>query len=394
MRILVLASDNPDPPINGTRIRNFYLWPELRKLGHDVKVLSLTRDKSDLMKSTPELEFFSFTRKPLLQRIWMRLFHSYHEWPVSDELSQRVVELERDWHPDVIHAEELRMGQYLPSRKATKALKSICAHNVESDLIRQTLAAPFRFGIKFFNHIFYLTLKRFEHRVFSAADVRMTYSEKDQKRYAELYPEFDFTPSSNGTNQIGLTKATATLPPADQLLFLGSLSYLPNIEGLFWLIDEVLPLVKRPVKLTVAGSGPADVVKERLGKLGIPLIDTPLDLTPHYQGNSALLVPLLSGSGTRGKILEALMYNRVVLTTSKGVEGLELATGEGVLSADGAKNFAGLIDQWIEMPTAEQQLIADRGRAAVEDRYTWKVVGQTMLKLWENQRAASSPSKN
>lgn len=387
MRILVIGSDNPAPPINGTRIRNFHLWPHLRNLGHEVKFLAITRNPEDLKLSNDDCEFFLFTKKSLLKRVWMRLFHSYHEWPVSDSLEARVAELQSDWKPDVIHAEELRMGRYLPQKsQAPTILLSLCVHNVESTLIKKTLAAPFSVGVHFFNKIYHRNLLRFEEKVLKNADLRLTYSEEDRKSYQRLYPQLSFKASSNGVNFVNLSDQEQHDPGAQNILFLGSLSYLPNIEGLFWFLDSVLPLVKSSVRLTVAGSTPAQVVRDRLQKDSIPLLDTPLELRPIYLENSVLLVPLLSGSGTRGKILEALMYHRSVLTTTKGVEGLNLGADAGVIVADGEVEFAQALDRWISLPGPERLKFSSAGRAAVLEHYTWDKVGGQLLNFWSELR--------
>lgn len=382
MRILVLASDNPNPPINGTRIRNYYLWPIFRKMGHEVKVLAITRNPEDKKHSNDEIEFLTFTRKSLIKRIWMRLFHSYHEWPVSDELSRRVDELKSSWKPDIIHAEELRMGRYLPEDDH-KILKSVCAHNVETDLIKKTKAAPFKYGINFFNRIYEINLKRFEKKIFAKADIRLTYSQIDQGRYRELYPKCTFFASSNGVNLIHAGPEELKLPSPANILFLGSLSYLPNIEGLFWFIDEIMPQLKISVTLTVAGSTPTSEVKNKLIEKKITLLDTPLDLRPVYFNNSLLIVPLLSGSGTRGKILESLMYGRPVLTTPKGVEGLELSEREGILLAKDVNEFAAKLDHWQGMGPYEREQLSSSGRSAVIKTYTWDRVAENLLATWK-----------
>lgn len=383
LRVLVLASDNPFPPINGTRIRNHYLWQCLREQGIEVKILAITRNPEDLNKSNDQIEFFMFTRKSFFKRMLMPLFYSYHQWPVSEKLIQRVKELNESWKPDIIHAEELRMGFYLPQKKKDKSTKlSICVHNVESELIKKTKAAPLPYGISFFNFIYRMNLQRFEKTIFERADLRMTYSEVDKKIYESLYPHLNWRSSSNGVNLIHLTPAELTLPEPHKILFLGSLSYLPNVEGLFWFLDDIYPVVKNNFQLTVAGSTPCKEVKERLERESIELIDTPLDLKPVYLKNSLLVVPLLSGSGTRGKILESFMYGRPVLTTTKGVEGLSLSEEEGAMIANHSDEMIFKLKEWIQLKAEERQKLAHNGRNKVLTQYTWNKVADDLLSLW------------
>ena len=251
MKILVLCSDNPSPPINGTRIRNHYLWPELRALGHEVRLLSLTRDPADLSLSNDEIEFFLFERPGPLKRVLMRLCYSYHQWPVSLTLARRVRELCESWRPDVVHAEELRMGAYLPA--GSKAKLTVTAHNVESELLLKTRPFPLALGRGLFTRLYRFNLRRFERELFRRVDRAWAYSALDQQRYQALYQEARLAYTRNGTKAIARDEGT---PPAPtELLFLGSLNYAPNIEGLYWFLDEIYPQLGAEFRLTVAGSG-------------------------------------------------------------------------------------------------------------------------------------------
>ncbi|GEM_PF-3009036 len=385
MKILVLASDNPSPPINGTRIRNFHLWPILKAQGHEVKLLCLTKNPQDLNHHSDDKEFFLFTRKNIFKRIYMRLLHSYHEWPVSDDLTRRVQSLVSEWQPDIIHAEEFRMGQYIPRKNTLSAqtLTSVCAHNVESQLIKKTLAAPFPYAIKFFNRIYQITLKRAERKVFHNVDLRLTYSEVDKNIYASLYPKLTWVSSSNGVPLINLNESDLKTLCTNNILFLGSLNYLPNIEGLYWFLDHIYPNVKQNCKLTVAGSNPPEKVKIRLKTEDVELIDTPLELGPVYLENGLLIVPLLNGSGTRGKILESLMYARPVLTTSLGVEGLQINAGQGIIVGDGIEGYTSALKDWLNLNSQERQKMAMAGRDLILKKYTWHHVASDLIKYWE-----------
>ena len=81
------------------------------------------------------------------------------------------------------------------------------------------------------------------------------------------------------------------------------------------------------------------------GRSQVHFIDTPIDLKPLYDEHAVVVVPLFEGSGTRGKILEALGHERFVVTTPKGVEGLDLREeGEGVVITQSAEAMAARID--------------------------------------------------
>lgn len=128
------------------------------------------------------------------------------------------------------------------------------------------------------------------------------------------------------------------------LVFTGSLDWTPNIDGLRWFIDLVMPIVARAipnVKLNVVGRNPrSDLVAGIKGRSGIELVGRVPDVRPHVQGAIASVVPLLVGGGTRMKIFESLALQTPVVSTTIGAEGLPLDHGKHILIADSPEDFA------------------------------------------------------
>ena len=130
----------------------------------------------------------------------------------------------------------------------------------------------------------------------------------------------------------------------NSLVFTGSLDWTPNIDGLRWFVDLVMPIVSRSipkVKLIVVGRNPRpDLVAGIKGRRGIKLVGHVPDVRPHVQGAMASIVPLLVGGGTRMKIFESLALETPVVSTTIGAEGLPLQNGQHILIADTPEEFA------------------------------------------------------
>ena len=127
------------------------------------------------------------------------------------------------------------------------------------------------------------------------------------------------------------------------LLFVGALGWGPNKVGLRWFIETVFPDFKKKysdAKLLVVGRSPASYVRELCeNRDGIELyVDVP-DVKVYYNQCRAIVVPLLAGSGTRIKILEAALANTPVLSTPKGAEGLDLVDQTDVLLFRNSREF-------------------------------------------------------
>lgn len=161
------------------------------------------------------------------------------------------------------------------------------------------------------------------------------------------YPEVDLDIVA-GSNAVDTTDAgdgeavAGGDPDGGPLLFVGSMGYEPNRQGLAWFVDAVLPRIRadRPeARLRIVGSGPpidGAVADAR----GVEAVGQLADLGPELQRAAAVVVPLWWGAGTRIKIIEA-MANRVpVVSTTVGAEGLGLIDGQHLQVADDAEGFA------------------------------------------------------
>jgi polysaccharide biosynthesis protein PslH len=130
----------------------------------------------------------------------------------------------------------------------------------------------------------------------------------------------------------------------NSLVFTGSLDWTPNIDGLKWFVDLVMPIVARTVpdvKLNVVGRNPRpDLVAGIRGRHGVELVGRVPDVRPHVQGAIASVVPLLVGGGTRMKIYESLALDTPVVSTTIGAEGLPLENDKHILIGDSPEAFA------------------------------------------------------
>lgn len=383
MKVLVLISELPEPPTSGHRVRNHYLWPQFSHLGVELKVLGLSNARANVQngeKTEPgdDREFYPFDRPILPLRVLGRISKSYIEWPRSQKLTDRVIELCKSWQPDVIHAEHLRMATYFPSTCPKTVLKTVSFHNVESELNRKIGSSTLKFGRPLVNWLHLQSLIKFEKHVVDTCDLNFAYSAVDLEKYRELFPNANWSITRNGTNAKEITPGPQVAEK--NILIVGSLNYQPNVTGLFWFIEKVLPQLPPDISITVAGSGITSGLRDKISQTRIKFIDTPLKLEPFYRDCALCVVPVFDGSGTRGKILEALAYDRMVITTKLGAEGLEIS--EGIIFAEDATQFIKEIKKW-SGDLQKREAFSGAGRKQVLERYDWSVVAAGLKSEWE-----------
>lgn len=177
---------------------------------------------------------------------------------------------------------------------------------------------------------------------------------------------------------------TVALPPLVQrekrstrrLLFLGNLSYLPNVEGIRAFATTVLPELHRTlgskVVLRIVGSSPVAAVTALATRPGIEIVANPPEVATHYAWADLAVVPLSAGGGTRIKLLEAFAHQVPVVATSIGAEGIAVVDKEHLLLADTPATLATACARLLtDRPYAEA--MADRARQLVAMSYSHSV---------------------
>ncbi|MFN7924036.1 MAG: glycosyltransferase family 4 protein [Bryobacteraceae bacterium] len=165
-------------------------------------------------------------------------------------------------------------------------------------------------------------------------------SERERDAMAKSYPHKEFVYVPN----VVRPAAPAALPrdPA-RLMFVGTLDYLPNEDGVSYFCESVLPLLRESghrCKVRIIGSGGKARVQALAGLPDVELTGFVRDLAPEFAQAGMLICPLRAGSGTRLKILEAISHECPVVSTHIGAEGLGLVHEQHCLLADSPAEFA------------------------------------------------------
>jgi glycosyltransferase involved in cell wall biosynthesis len=172
-------------------------------------------------------------------------------------------------------------------------------------------------------------------------------------------------------------------PEADMLIYPGALSYDANFDAVAHFLGSIWPRLRaaRPgVRLRVTGRATPEQIAALPAAEGVEFTGYLDDVRPAVARAWAEVVPLRKGSGTRLKVLEALALGTPVVSTSKGVEGLDVEDGRHILVADTAEAFAATTARLLTQPDLRARLVA-AGRQLVRERYDWRIVGERLNDL-------------
>jgi glycosyltransferase involved in cell wall biosynthesis len=181
---------------------------------------------------------------------------------------------------------------------------------------------------------------------------------------------------------------------ARHVVSVATMFYPPNVEAVHWFATEAFPTVRqsRPgVEFHVVGSRPpariADLARPDSGVVVTGYVP---DLQPVLRQAALMVVPLLSGSGMRVKILEAFARGIPVVSTTIGVEGIDAEPGRHLLVADRPADFAAAVLRLLEDPSEAAQL-AGAARRLIEERYDWRTALRELDRVYGSGQPGSSP---
>jgi glycosyltransferase involved in cell wall biosynthesis len=175
--------------------------------------------------------------------------------------------------------------------------------------------------------------------------------------------------------------------PVSDLVFVGSMDWLPNIDAMQYFVAEVLPLIRehRPdCSLAIVGRKPPPrVTALTTHDRAISVTGTVADVRPYLWGSSVAIVPLRIGGGTRLKIFEAMAARIPVVSTTIGAEGLDISSPREIRLADTAADFAKECLRLLENPIERKQ-VATAAWQTVSSRFSWDaVVGEFETIIFE-----------
>jgi glycosyltransferase involved in cell wall biosynthesis len=398
MRILVHGSQLLYPTTNGGRIRTSKLFERLSR-HHDITWVCLRRpEETDQqvqamraccarIETFPFLETPKFT--PAFYRDLARNLVSQHPFVVEKyfqpALRARMAELLQKQSFDLLLCDFLQPSLNVLGLPFSPRV--LFQHNVESVIFerhyqeRDLRKSPLRNGpAKAYLYLQWRKLLAYEGRAARWFDHNIMVSEQDCATMARLYGVTNTSSIPTGVDAEYFQPQPGTEAPAHELVFTGSMDWLPNVDGITWFADQVLPLVQRelPVKLWVVGRKPLPAVTELAAKHPgvIEVTGTVDDVRPYMARSRVYLVPLRIGGGTRMKIYEAMAMAMPVVSTRVGAEGLPVTDGRDIVLADEPAEFARRTVELLR-DEARRRSLGAAGRRLVTENFSWESVART-----------------
>lgn len=364
MKVLFLCKKFPYPLKDGESIAVSNLCKELKALGCDLSLLSMNTSKhySDASALPPEYNYFTSIHtvdldnsiKPWKAIASMVSGESYHIRRFkSSQFKAKLIEVLKLEKFDIIQLETLYLAPYVETiREYSDAKIVMRAHNVEHEIwerITQNTGSNIR---KLY--LAYLTrkLKEYEISQFPVYDYLVTLTERDLHQFLAKGYTNGASAAPIGFDADAYPKAPPEIGTGMSLCFIGSLDWLPNLEGLEWFLDRCWPKINQQwpqMTLHIAGRNtPLSLLELKMSNVFVHG-EVP-DAVQFIAQHSVMIVPLFSGSGMRVKIVEGMMMGKLIITTSVGKEGIDGKHQQDFLVADSEEAFIQAIQFCVEQP--------------------------------------------
>jgi len=254
----------------------------------------------------------------------------------------------------------------------------IFTHNVESEIWRRHASTQSGVIAKVLYGAQHRRMHQYEARTLRRFDAVLAVSDADRETFTRLYPDairglVHIVPTGVDTD---FFKPSGSPPRATQLVFTGSMDWLPNEDAMRYFCRSILPLVRAEepeVRLSIVGRAPTPAVQSLAAESGVEVTGRVDDVRPFMDQAAVYIVPLRIGGGTRLKIFEAMAMGKAVVSTTVGAEGLPVVNGEHLLLADEPRSFARAIVRLIRDQDQRERL-GDAARRLVLARYDWSAV--------------------
>jgi len=354
MNILILSNKVPYPPKDGGSIATLNLAKGLSEFAQ-ITLLTLNTSKHyvDISKIPEKVKtkikfidsYIDTKIKPIAafkNLVFSKMPYNAERFICKKFEAKIIKELQQNKF-DIIQLEGLYLTPYIATiKKYSDAKISLRSHNVEHEIWQRTLTQQTNPLKKKYIKILTSRIEKMEVNMLNKYDLLVPITERDGQKL----------------NQLGNTKPSHTTPTGYEIdnlkpnheninfpsiFHIGALDWSPNQEGIIWFLDNCWSIIlkKMPnLKFYIAGRNAPDWFIEKIKQPNVEFCGEVESATEFINSKALMIVPLLSGSGMRIKIVEGMALGKTIISTSIGAEGIPAIHKDNILIANEIKDFS------------------------------------------------------
>ncbi|MBI1398346.1 MAG: glycosyltransferase [Betaproteobacteria bacterium] len=225
---------------------------------------------------------------------------------------------------------------------------------------------------------------RFERKYLGKAALCTVVSDADATMLRRVVGHDRVVTIQNGVD-IDYFSPADSPPVPRQIVFEGSMAFTPNIDAARYLVNEILPLIRKAmpdVTLKLVGRDPDPSVLALSGD-SVEVTGSVPDVRPYIASSAVFVCPLRFGAGIKNKILQAWAMGKPIVATPVSVKGLPVTEGTNILVRDDAESIAAAVVDLLNAPGTARALGA-AGRETVTKSFSWEAKAREIEKAFHD----------
>lgn len=398
MQILILSLKFPYPLKDGGAIATYQIVRGLTKQGHAVHLLSFNTSKHFVNQEDIPKDYFTGVDLTLVEldthpnpiKALKNLLFSSEPYILErfrdKKFGLKLKELLKTGYFDLVQVEGLYMLAYLEIiRQNSNAKIAYRPHNLEHQIWELLARTSKNLGKRIYFKILTSRILSFEKKMLGSYDCIVPISTEDANYFQTLGCHKPIKVAPTGFN-ITEKQVFKEVQSEHRLFFIGSLEWMPNQQGIVWFIENCWKEIRlrRPdLKFYIAGRNAPSWLVEKINHNGIIFAGEVEDAMKFVENKTIMLVPLLSGSGMRIKIIEAFVQSKAVVATSLAARGTGAIDGKHLLIADTPSLFIDHVIQLVDDQNVYNKVI-ENAKNYAKDKFDNDLICSKLSGFYES----------
>lgn len=391
MKILFIAHRIPYPPNKGDKIRSFNEIKYLSKM-HSIYLYCFVDMKMDLQFQETLRQYCEVVHVVPINKIlaklkallWLYIGKSFTcGYFFSRKFKKLVLQSMKKNNIDRIIVFSSGMAQYV--KEANNIPKVIDFVDVDSDKWKQYAEYSW-FPLSLIYKLEAERLRKEEKNILQSFNHCVVTSSGEKDLLKKIYPEGKVHILSNGVDMDFFRSTSAAYDPST-IVFTGAMDYFPNIDGVLYFVNHILPLIKKQRPETmfyIVGNNPPKKLIKLMVNGHIRVTGYVPDIRPYIERAAVSVVPLRIARGIQNKILESMAMGTPVVATSIAFSGIQGDPYRHLFVEDDAEKFADKVLEVMNNENRRKELSAI-GREIIEKNYNWSHNLNTLEKIMHNR---------
>jgi glycosyltransferase involved in cell wall biosynthesis len=351
MNILLVSFFNPLEQNTGSGLRSACLLRNLLDLGHTVHLFSFSSKNPGA--DAPQTTYPGIERSCILPRkppsrptILKALLKSLLFCKpldisiyITHDVTEAFIRFMQGRQYDVVIFDQLCSFELERYTRKDKIKTIMYEHNAEFVMAKELYKRMAQRYQRLINHANYYLVKKYEFDFLKRAGCSVHVTRNDLLNFPPVIRQKAMVIPNTLPYRNNFAPKTN---PGNNVVFIGSMSHFSNVDGILSFLREVwseLHGLRADIQLMIVGGNPPVAIKQYDGKYNVHVLGFVDDLAAIYRNSTLAIIPLRIGSGSRLKILEAMMHDTLNIASPKGAEGLDVQHGKHLVIADTKRDW-------------------------------------------------------